>query len=147
MDSTNGNETAAGRLRSHGLRVTPQRRVILAVFDETAEDEGHLSADQVLERASEQLPELARATVYNTLNELSRGGLLRRVEGRGPVLYDRNLDEAHHHFRCVECDRLFDVVPRGTDALALSSGFKVERAEIMFEGRCADCAEPTRRSA
>lgn len=135
-------ETTTGltdRLREHGLRVTSQRRAILGVIE--AEEEGHLSAERVYERAVEQLPELARATVYNALNELVRAGLLRRVEGLGATLYDRNLDDTHHHFHCFECGRLFDVDPAGAAGITLlGGGFEVHTTEIRFQGRCADCA-------
>lgn len=139
-----GPATAAGdasalaeRLREHGLRVTPQRRAILAVF---TPDAGHLSAEQVFERAARELPELARATVYNTLADLLEAGILRKVEGLGAVLYELSVDEGHHHFHCADCGRLFDVNPRGAAKLGLEGGFRVERTQIMFEGRCDECA-------
>jgi Fur family ferric uptake transcriptional regulator len=129
----------AARLRDHGLRVTAQRRAILAVFG--ASEYGHLSADEVRESVTDELPELARATVYNTLNEFVRAGLLRRIEGFGSARYDDNAVEEHHHFHCDGCGRLFDVAPVGTAAVRLSEGgFEIERTEILFRGRCADCA-------
>jgi Fur family ferric uptake transcriptional regulator len=127
------------RLREHGLRVTSQRRAILGVFSDP--DTGHLSADEVHESVAVELPELARATVYNTLNDFVRAGLLRRIEGFGPALYDHNADEDHHHFHCDGCGRLFDVEPTGIATIGLhSAGFEVERTEILFRGRCAGCA-------
>jgi len=130
---------AAARLREHGLRVTSQRRAILAAFEDPAA--GHLSADEVHDSAAVGLPELARATVYNTLNEFVRAGLLRRIDGFGSALYDRVADTEHHHFHCDGCGRLFDVEPTGTEAIAIGAGsFRVERTEILFRGRCADCA-------
>jgi len=131
--------TAADRLRDHGLRVTTQRRAILGVFADPAQ--AHLSADEVHDQVAGELPELARGTVYNTLNEFVRAGLLRRIEGFGPALYDRNLDEGHHHFHCLSCGRLFDVEPSGAGQIAVPEpGFEVERTEILFRGRCAECA-------
>lgn len=131
--------TPAAMLRESGLRVTTQRRVILGVC--AAPDAGHLSADQVHDQASTELPELARATVYNTLNELAKAGLLRRIEGFGSALYDRNPDEGHHHFHCRECGGLFDVEPAGAAAIALpEGGFEIERTEILLRGRCETCA-------
>ena len=127
------------RLRDRGLRVTSQRRAVLSVF--AGPDSGHLTADQVLERASAELPEIARATVYNTLNELARAGILRRLDGHAPVLFDGNPDREHHHFRCTGCGRLFDVEPSGLGRLEVgAAGFEVERTQITFEGRCAECA-------
>lgn len=99
----------------------------------------HLTADEIYQRAQAELPELARATVYNTLGELVRVGLLRAVEGRGALRYEPNLDD-HHHFRCLGCGALYDVQPNGVGGLSLNdSGFSVERAQIMLEGWCPTC--------
>ncbi len=133
--------TPADRLRGSGLRVTSQRRVILGVFDEPAR--GHLSAEQVFDEAAVELPELARATVYNTLNDFVTAGLLRKIDGFGPLLFDRNVGTEHHHFHCRECGGLFDVEPAGVDRLELAGeGFAVERTEVLFKGICASCAAP-----
>lgn len=130
----------AARIRGAGLRVTPQRRAILGVFTDGAN--GHLTAEDVHERARAKLPELARATVYNTLGELVRVGLLRSVEGFGAVRYDPNLDASHHHFRCVSCERLYDVYPRGAERIELADGrFVVDRTQVLLEGTCPRCAQ------
>lgn len=128
------------RLRAAGLRVTPQRRAIWGAFHQRGA--GHLTADDAGARAREELPELARATVYNVLAELVRVGLLQRVEGPGATHYDRNPDREHQHFRCRRCDRLYDVWPTGLDQLALldGEGFTVERRTVVFEGLCPACA-------
>jgi Fur family transcriptional regulator, stress-responsive regulator len=137
--STGERRQAAILLREHGLRVTPQRRVIWSAFEDGGA--GHLSADDVLRRARLELPELARATVYNALNELVSAGLLRLVGGRGSQLYDPNV-EIHHHFRCRSCGGLYDVHPTGLENLELEEGgFLVEEFQLMFEGVCANCRE------
>jgi Fe2+ or Zn2+ uptake regulation protein len=124
-------------LRQHQLRVTPQRRVILGAFPPDCPS--HLTADEVYERARKDLPELARATVYNTLGEFVRAGLLSMVEGLGAMRYDRNAG-THHHFRCLECGQLYDVHPRGIDRLGLDdSEFRVRRARVLLEGTCPRC--------
>ena len=124
-------------LRQHRLRVTPQRRALLGVF--APGSPSHLTADEVYERARKELPELARATVYNTLGEFVRAGLLSMVEGLGAVRYDRNVD-AHHHFRCLECGELYDVHPRGVNRLGLDHGeFRVRRVRVLLEGTCRRC--------
>jgi Fe2+ or Zn2+ uptake regulation protein len=132
----------ASQIRATGLRVTPQRRAILGAF--AGGDTGHLTAEEVYERANAELPELARATVYNTLGELVRVGLLRSVQGLGAVRYDPNLDESHHHFHCLSCGRLYDVHPRGAERIALAGGgFVVERTQVLLEGTCPHCAQAT----
>ncbi|MCS7002433.1 MAG: transcriptional repressor [Dehalococcoidia bacterium] len=131
-------ETVARQLRERGLRVTPQRRAIWSVF--AALGQGHLSADEVLSVARERYPDLSRATVYNTLNEFTRVGLVRAVEGFGPTLFDPNMDATHHHLRCGRCQRLFDVHVVGDDALRVADpDFLVDGVQIIFVGLCPEC--------
>ena len=113
--------------------------MILGVFG--AREDGHLSAEQIYDRATAELPELARATVYNTLNDFVGAGLLRRLEGFGSALYDHNVADEHHHFHCTGCGRLFDVAPSGLDGLDIGTvGFAVSRTEVLFRGTCGQCA-------
>ena len=127
-------------LREAGLRVTPQRRAVWSAFGE--EESGHLTADEVFDRARRGLPELSRATVYNALAAFVEAGLLRAVESRGAVLYDPNTDPAHHHFRCRNCDRLYDVHIEGAEDLRVSGPreFVVERRTVMLGGLCPSCS-------
>lgn len=120
------------------MRVTPQRRAVWAVFDNRAN--GHMTADEVFKKARRELPELARATVYNALGDLVKFGLLQTVEGRGATLYDSNPDPTHHHFRCQVCERLYDVHVEGLERVSISSeGFDVDRKNIIFMGTCPNC--------
>ena len=126
-------------LRQHGLRVTPQRRAIWAVFN--AEDAGHLSAEEVYRRARVPLPELARGTVYKTLNELVAARLLSVVRTSAVLLYDRNTGP-HHHFRCRSCNELYDVHPAGVEQISLATdSFHVEQTNVLFDGVCSKCAQ------
>jgi Fur family transcriptional regulator, stress-responsive regulator len=139
MSSTASADSTA-RLRSLGLRVTPQRRVILSTFAERPEH--HLTAEEVFELARRQLPEVARATVYNTLSELARVGLLRTLEGRGAVRYEPDGRDEHQHFRCLSCGRIVDVQLAGAPSLRPTDpGFTVQRAQIVLEGTCPACQE------
>lgn len=128
------------RLRESGLKVTAQRRAVWSAFERASS--GHLTADEVFDLAREDLPDLARATVYNALSELVRAGLLQIVERRGALLYDRNLDPDHHHFRCRYCGALHDVHVEGVEGIGIRNGegFYVEQKYITLEGICSRCA-------
>ncbi len=70
------------RLRGRGWRMTAQRRVVAEVLDG---EHVHLTADEVHSRAVAKLPEISRATVYNTLGELvSLGEVLEVATDRAP---------------------------------------------------------------
>lgn len=128
------------KLRASGLRVTPQRRAVWSAFE--GGESGHLTAEEVLHRARRELPEIARATVYNSLAALVDAGLLRVVDGRGAVLYDPNPDPTHHHFRCRSCDRLYDVHVEGIEGMRVAGEgeFVVEGRTVFLTGLCPRCA-------
>jgi Fur family peroxide stress response transcriptional regulator len=130
-------EDTAGLLRRHHLRVTPQRRAILDAF-RGASDE-HLSAEEVLSRASRVVPELGRGTVYATLAELAELGLLGSVGNPEPVRYETNV-EPHDHFRCRLCLRLFDVELGGRELQTRPlPGYSIDAVAVYAEGTCAQC--------
>ena len=126
------------------MRVTPQRRAVWSAFGTTGDE--HLAADEVFRRARRELPELSRATVYNTLAAFVEAELLQAVESRGVTLYDPNPDRGHHHFRCRVCDRLYDVHVEGVEFLrvsgdeAQSAAFTVEKKTVLLGGVCPECS-------
>ncbi len=127
-------------MRRAGLRVTPQRRAVWSAFG--SGEGGHLAADEVFARARRSLPELSRATVYNTLAAFEEAGMLQAVESRGAVLYDPNPDPDHHHFRCRNCDRLYDVPVEGVENLRISGEgkFVVDSKTVLLRGLCPLCS-------
>jgi Fe2+ or Zn2+ uptake regulation protein/O6-methylguanine-DNA--protein-cysteine methyltransferase len=132
-------EDAAQLLRRHRLRVTPQRRAILDAFRGTAEE--HLSAEEVLSRASAAVPEIGRGTVYATLAELAELGLVASVGTSEPVRYETNV-AAHDHFHCRLCLRLFDVELGGHELKTRRlPGYLVEDVTVRAEGLCAQCRD------
>jgi Fe2+ or Zn2+ uptake regulation protein/O6-methylguanine-DNA--protein-cysteine methyltransferase len=126
-------------LRARGLRVTPQRRAILAAFSGGPAE--HLSADEIHARAAASVPEVGRGTVYATLAELTELGILAARGSPEPVRYETNT-APHQHFRCRLCLRVFDVdVPEPRPTALTEKGFVVEQIAVMAEGICAECAE------
>ena len=138
---------AEEKMRGAGLRVTPQRRAVWSAFEEG--EGGHLAADEVFARARRRLPELSRATVYNTLAAFVGAGMLQAVESRGAVLYDPNPDPDHHHFRCRSCDRLYDVPVEGVEGLRISGAdeFVVDQTTVLLRGLCPLCSPAARDPA
>jgi Fe2+ or Zn2+ uptake regulation protein len=102
----------------------------------------HLTADEVLERARRALPEVSRATVYNTLNEMvSIGELLEVSHVDGRKRYDPNVVDGHHHLLCIECGRMLDVHADDPHLPADQvHGFEVLGVEVTFRARCPECA-------
>ncbi|MFF1379961.1 Fur family transcriptional regulator [Streptomyces sp. NPDC058308] len=130
------------RLRGRGWRMTAQRRVVAEVL---AGEHVHLTADEVLVQATLRLPEISRATVYNTLGELVALGEVAEVATDGRAKrYDPNAHHPHQHLVCSGCGAIRDVHPEGDPLTDLPPseryGFTVSAAEVTFRGRCPDCA-------
>ncbi|HZG06829.1 MAG TPA: Fur family transcriptional regulator [Streptomyces sp.] len=130
------------RLRDRGWRLTAQRRVVAEVLDG---EHVHYTADEVHARAVEKLPEISRATVYNTLGELVSIGEVIEVSTDGRAKrYDPNAHHSHQHLVCSRCGVIRDVRPSG-DPLALLPeeerfGFALSEATVTYRGICPSCA-------
>jgi Fe2+ or Zn2+ uptake regulation protein len=124
-----------------GLRLTPQREVLLRVLSETM---GHPTADDMVQRVREVLPTVSHATVYRNLQELVREGLIRTLEVAGTaVQFELNPDD-HHHFVCHRCGRVWDVYLSSLDVRinrqrTQLDGFQVDRRDVQLHGVCAYC--------
>ena len=134
--------TLLERLKRRGWRLTAQRRVIAEAMSGS---HVHLTAEEVFERASARLPEVSRATVYNTLNELVKLGEIAEVAlGSGIRRYDPETVDRHQHLVCERCGTTRDVHPAGESRLALTASerdrFTLNRVEIVFWGLCPKCA-------
>ncbi|MEU5807422.1 Fur family transcriptional regulator [Streptomyces sp. NPDC047718] len=130
------------RLRDRGWRMTAQRRVVAEVLDG---DHVHLTADEVHARAVDKLPEISRATVYNTLGELvTLGEVLEVSTDRRAKRYDPNAHKPHQHLVCAQCGAIRDVHPTGNPLADLPDaerfGFVVSAVEVTYRGVCPECA-------
>ncbi|MFF0290810.1 Fur family transcriptional regulator [Streptomyces sp. NPDC005262] len=129
------------RLRGRGWRMTSQRRVVAEVLDG---DHVHLTADEVLVRAAERLPEISRATVYNTLGELVSLGEVMELSTDGRAKrYDPNAHRPHQHLVCSNCGTIRDVHPAGDPLADFPAeerfGFAVSDVQITYRGLCPAC--------
>jgi len=124
-----------------GLRLTPQREVLLRVLSQAT---GHPTADDMVQRVREVLPTVSHATVYRNLQELVREGIIRTLEVAGTaVQFELNPDD-HHHFVCQVCGHVWDVYLSTLDVRINRprsglDGFKVERRDVQLHGVCAGC--------
>jgi Fe2+ or Zn2+ uptake regulation protein len=140
MDS--GSSQAAVALRRVGLRVTAPR---LAVLTALAAEGSHSSVEAVVSVVRERLGDGSPQTVYNVLNTLTDAGLVRRIEPAGrPGLYELRVGDNHHHVVCRSCDAIADVECAVGETPCLTaaddSGFEIDEAEVIFWGRCPECA-------
>ena len=60
-------EVLVEQFRREGRKITPQRR---AIFRALIHGDSHPTAEEVYQRVLSVMPDISRATVYNTLHEL-----------------------------------------------------------------------------
>ena len=131
------------RLRSSGLRLTPQRELILGAVEEL----GHATPDEVLAHVRTQVSSVNVSTVYRTLEVLEELGLVRHahLSDRAPTYHSTRGPE-HFHVVCRECGSVRSVAPGVVaplvDALA-EDGFTVDVGHLSVFGWCSECAPPT----
>lgn len=135
-----------GRIRSSGLKLTPQR---LAIVRELVGDPTHPTAQELFEKLRPVLPGMSFATVYNTLDTLAEKGLCCALAlAPGPTRFDANMSP-HDHLVCDRCGLIRDVqrasgpgelAPGG--GVVSEAGFRVRAVEQIYRGLCSACAEP-----
>lgn len=129
-------------LRAHGRKVTPQRLCIVRILHGSDE---HLTAEAIHERAVVELPTISLRTVYQTLHELAEIGELAALDlGTGSTRFDPTT-APHHHLVCDGCGAVRDVfvdasIPLPALPATEAAGFTVRTTEIVFRGRCDECA-------
>lgn len=81
------------KLRSKGLKVTPQRIAVYKALSELC----HASVDDVMELVLKQNPTITVATVYNVLDCFAENGIVSRLNTpKGKLHYDISIDPHHH---------------------------------------------------
>jgi Fe2+ or Zn2+ uptake regulation protein len=129
-------------MRARGLRVTPQRSVILETVSHLG---GHPTATEVFDQAQRRLPGLNAATVYRTLEALRRAGLVDGLDDGGAARFSlRDLNHPHHHLVCAVCGSVAELDPEPVRGLASSirrrTGFHLQTEHLTLSGRCRSCA-------
>ena len=131
----------ARMLREAGLRVTRPRLAVLGAVATLP----HADTDALIGAVRRELPAVSHQAVYDCLRALTDTGLLRRIQPLGSVArYEARVGDNHHHVVCRSCGAIADVDCAVGEAPCLTaseaSGFAIDEAEVIFWGRCPDCA-------
>ena len=130
----------ADHLRSQGYRLTPQRLTILQILTDSG---GHLTPQQVYEKARANTPGITEPTVYRTLSFLADEGILMSTyEANGVLVYEIASD-LHHHLVCRSCGESIEIehnaLQKLYDALNRKTGYAVDNRHITLFGLCPGC--------
>lgn len=123
------------RLRQAGIPITLQR---LAIAQTMLSQAIHLTADQVLARVREVVPETSRATVYNTLRLFREKGLVRElIIDAERIVFDSNTSP-HFHLYDAETGVVTDVPADQMQVVGrpmLPEGVELEEVDVIIRVR------------
>ena len=127
-------------LRDRGLRLTPQRELVLAAVREL----GHATPEEVAEKVRLTHPGINLSTVYRNLETLENVGLVLHTHlGHGGATYHAAEELTHLHLVCGVCgsvgDAPIDAAASFVKSLADDYGFRTDVSHFAIYGTCADC--------
>ena len=129
-------------LRERGLRLTPQRQLILEAVHEL----GHATPELVHQHVRERAAGVNITTVYRTLELLEELGLVNHTHlSHGSPTYHAAGEDQHVHLVCRSCGSIAEVDPSVmgpvTDRLRDEQRFRVDVGHISLFGVCGNCKE------
>ena len=129
-------------LRDHGLRMTPQRRAIVAEIMRT---QGHISPTALVRKVQGEMPGVNASTIYRTLTTLEEVGVLAHAHLEGGAEYHRAEEAGHVHLTCSDCgaedDLSLDEANALIELIERHHGFQPDLTHFAISGLCADCRE------
>lgn len=132
------------RLRDSGFKITNARAIVIKVMEDAG---GHLTSAQVVEEVARRDPAVGRASVFRTLDLLTRMSLIRPtfVDGSGAPVFVLLPGGHHHHIVCTGCGKVIEFHDCGLDLLTAElereSGVRISGHLLEFYGTCETCVE------
>ena len=130
------------RLRPTGGRRSSKRELIVNVF---LRQEGHLSADDLVDLIRSEDHRISRATVYRTLQWMVEAGIARKVDfGEGRFRFEHSYRHPRHfHLICKSCNRSYEFLSSDIEGLveevATARGFAARQSVVQVYGTCEEC--------
>ena len=120
------------KIRSTGLRPTRQRLALAKLLFDGKDR--HVTAEKLHVDAQDADIQVSLATVYNTLHQFTKAGLLREIVVDSQRCYFDTNTENHHHFFCEETNSLEDIPNEDVVLLKLPSppaGKFIKRIDVV----------------
>ena len=129
-------------LRPAGSKRSGKRDLIVNVF---LRQEGHLTADNLVDLIRREDQRISRATIYRTLQWMVDAGIARKVDfGEGRFRFEHSYRHPRHfHLICKTCNRSFEFLSSDIEALieevAAARNFTPRQSVLQIHGTCEAC--------
>jgi Fur family ferric uptake transcriptional regulator len=130
------------RLRPEGGRRSSKREAIVARF---LQQDGHLSAEELVALVHREDARISRATIYRSLQWMADAGIARRVDfGEGKLRFEHAYRHPRHfHLICKTCNQSFEFLSSDIESLveevAAARGFAPRQSVLQIYGTCESC--------
>ena len=128
------------QLKQRGLRMTPQRRLIVA---EIMRSKGHINPAQITRKVQNQMPGVNASTVYRTLTTLEEAGILSHAHLESGPEYHRAAEGDHVHLVCANCGSEDELTKREARSLHTlvrkHRRFEADLSHFAISGLCSRC--------
>ena len=130
-------------LRPAGGKRSSKRDLIVNVF---LRQEGHLSADDLVDLIRREDQKISRATVYRTIQWMVEAGIARKVDfGEGRFRFEHSYRHPRHfHLICKSCNRSYEFLSSDVEALieevAAARNFAARQSVLQIYGTCEACS-------
>ena len=137
------------RLRPPGGRRSSKRDSIVSIF---LQQDGHLSADDLVDVVRRDGGNISRATVYRTLQWMVEAGIARKVDfGEGRFRFEHSYRHPRHfHLVCKSCNQSSEFLSSDIEGLieeiAAARGFEARKSVVQIYGTCEACRTGRRTS-
>lgn len=125
-------------------RNTKQKQVLLAIMKEAGRP---LSINEIYSLMVQQLPKIAKSTIYRNIDSLLDQNLIDKYHFNDNEIFYRIRADRHDHKHfviCDDCKRIFDLPACPIHALEDvmgEEGFIIKDHQIQISGICKDCAK------
>ncbi len=138
-------DSLRAELNDRGWRLTPQREIILHIFQHLPAGQ-HLSAEDLYNRLSEEGDPISLSTIYRTVKLMARMGILRELElAEGHKHYELNQPYPyyHHHLICIKCSKTIefksDSILKVGAKTAQKEGYHLLDCQLSIHAICPQC--------
>jgi len=121
----------------HSIKPSIQR---VKIYQYLINNKSHPTVDEIYNSLSSELITLSKTTVYNTLHLFVENGIAVPIHVEGnEIRYDADIVN-HAHFKCNNCDRVFDVsIDITSDNFKELKDYTISDFQLFMTGICRYC--------
>lgn len=125
------------------LRMNAMSKQRTIILEELRKLKTHPTAAELYPIVKAKMPSISLGTVYRNLNYLADEGIIQRIELAGKLKRFDGFIEHHYHFRCHQCNKIYDLTIN--QLAVLKNIIKninehiIEGYNLEFYGICNNC--------